>query len=206
MATVDSSLASQCMDFCQALASQNKSFTFSLTVGLRESASANSLTMSPVSDGDREENQKHSVSSDNCVCGCGDESVQISNSASFSHQQAISTIISVLSPPLFFLSLSVLLSILSISHTTTVEAVSDPCGAGPRRAGPPPRRLQLLHRLRCLPWDVVRSFLPRLCHTNVTESCRLDVDPYFPNMKYQETQTGRASLHFSSVLQQTESF
>ena len=33
MASVDSSLASQCMDFCQALASQNKSFTFSLTIG-----------------------------------------------------------------------------------------------------------------------------------------------------------------------------
>ena len=33
MATVDSSLASQCMDFCHALASQNKSFTFSLTIG-----------------------------------------------------------------------------------------------------------------------------------------------------------------------------
>ena len=31
--TVDSSLASRCMDFCQALASQNKSFTFSLTIG-----------------------------------------------------------------------------------------------------------------------------------------------------------------------------
>ena len=33
MAAVDSSLASQCMDFCHALASQNKSFTFSLTIG-----------------------------------------------------------------------------------------------------------------------------------------------------------------------------
>ena len=33
MAAVDSSLASQCMDFCQALVSQNKSFTFSLTIG-----------------------------------------------------------------------------------------------------------------------------------------------------------------------------
>ena len=32
-AAVNSSLASQCMAFCQALASQNKAFTFSLTIG-----------------------------------------------------------------------------------------------------------------------------------------------------------------------------
>ena len=40
---------------------------------LRESTRSNSPTMSPISDGGREENQKHSVSSDNCICGCGDE-------------------------------------------------------------------------------------------------------------------------------------
>ena len=33
MATVDSSLASKCMDFCHALAGQSKSFNFSLTIG-----------------------------------------------------------------------------------------------------------------------------------------------------------------------------
>ena len=33
MATVDSALTSKCMDFCHALASQNKSFTFLLTMG-----------------------------------------------------------------------------------------------------------------------------------------------------------------------------
>ena len=33
MASVDSSLADKCMDFCHALTSQNKSFTFSLTIG-----------------------------------------------------------------------------------------------------------------------------------------------------------------------------
>ena len=33
MATVDSSLAAKCMDFCHALTSQDKSFTFSLIIG-----------------------------------------------------------------------------------------------------------------------------------------------------------------------------
>ena len=33
MATVDSSLAAKCMDFCHSLTSQNKFFTFSLTIG-----------------------------------------------------------------------------------------------------------------------------------------------------------------------------
>ena len=33
MASVDFSFASQCMDFCHALASHQKIFTFSLTIG-----------------------------------------------------------------------------------------------------------------------------------------------------------------------------
>ena len=33
MSAVDSSLAAKCMDFCHALTSQDKSFTFSLTLG-----------------------------------------------------------------------------------------------------------------------------------------------------------------------------
>lgn len=48
MATVDSSLAAKCMDFCHALTSQNKFFTFLLIIGKANLAPPTTLSASGI--------------------------------------------------------------------------------------------------------------------------------------------------------------